>query len=226
MRRVLIARMNANEDALDEFHDWYNNQHMEGASAITGFGTNHRRYEALAIEGRYWNYRPDPRFTAIYDLEGSDLENAINSDEYKAWSGDFLERWRDRTTDEVSIICDQIFGDEGSIEYQTVLIAQMNVQPDSEEEFNNWYNDEHIPQASQIGGFGSDHRRFRALEVKGKYWHYRPVPKYTALYEIEAGANIEEAINSDEYRAWSGDFLARWRDRTSGEVSTICKRIY
>jgi hypothetical protein len=227
MSRVLIARMNAAPDVHDEFNAWYDGEHMAQASAIPGYGGDHRRYRAEEYEGRYWTYRADPEFTAVYGLQANgDRAASIDSDEYKAWSSDFLARWRARTTDEVSIMCDQIFGADGPLPYERVLIAQMNVDPEHEDEFNRWYEEEHFPQAGEIPGFGTDHRRFRAIELEGKYWHYRPQPLYTAMYEIEPGTDVLEAINSDQYRAWSGDFLARWRDRTSDEVSTMCRRIY
>lgn len=227
MSRVLIARMNADSAVHDEFNAWYDGEHMAQASAIPGYGTHHRRYQAEEYEGRYWTYRRHPEFTAVYALHANgDRTMSIDSDEYKAWSGDFLARWRDRTTDEVSIMCDQVFGQDGALPYERLLIAQMNVLPEHEDEFNRWYNEEHIPQAGEIPGFGSDHRRFRAVELEGRYWHYRPDPLYTALYEIEPDADVLDAINSDEYKAWSGDFLAHWRDRTSDEISTICRRIY
>jgi hypothetical protein len=226
MNRVLIARMNADEDAVDEFHRWYNTQHMEQASSIPGFGSQHRRYEAQAVAGKYWNYKSHPRFTAVYQLlPGGNVLDAINSVEYKAWSGDFLAHWRDRTHDEVSVLCEQIFGIDSSIDYEKVLIAQMNVDPHAEDEFHDWYNNEHIPQASKIPGFGSDHRRFQAFELEGKYWHYRDQPRFTAMYEIHREADFLEAIDSEEYKSWSGDFLSRWRDRTRDEISTLCTRI-
>jgi hypothetical protein len=219
--------MNVHEDSVDEFNQWYDNEHMEQARAIPGFRANHRRYEALTFGGKYWTYRPDPRFTALYELRSeADLQSSIDSDEYAAWSGDFLRRWRARTENEVSIMCEQIFGADAPLDFRLVLIAQMNVDPEREEEFNQWYNEIHIPQAGMIPGFGTDHRRFGSFELRGKHWHYRPNPRYTALYEILPDTDVQEAIDSDEYREWSGDFLARWRTGTSDEVSTICRRIY
>jgi hypothetical protein len=226
LKRYLFARMNCDGEHVDEFNQWYDGPHIQGASEIPGFGTQHRRFQALTIEGKYWTYVPNPEFTAIYEIANDgDVASAINSDEYREWSQDFLAQWRDRTQDENSILVDQIFGDEGPIEYQQVLIAQMDVVPEREEEFNQWYNEVHIPGAGGIPGFGTDHRRFRSYDLEGKYWTYRGKPRYTAMYEVKPDTNILDAINSDEYKEWSGDFLAQWRDGTIGEVSTMCKRV-
>lgn len=227
MNRVLIARMNTNPDLVYEFNSWYDGAHMQQVSQIPGFGAEHRRYQALPFAGRHWTYEANPEFTAVYQLKSEvDLEAAINSDEYRAWSSDFLSQWGKRTSGEVSLLCDQILGQETPLTYEVVLIAQMNVGGEHEDEFNDWYNTEHIPQAGQIPGFGRDHRRFRSLELRGRHWHYRSNPLYTSMYEIDPRANVLDAINSDEYRAWSRDFLDRWRNRTTDEVSTICKRIF
>jgi hypothetical protein len=209
-----------------EFNQWYDGPHIQGASGIPGFATGHRRFKALSVEGQHWTYVPDPEYTAVYEIgDDSDVEAAINSDEYEAWSGDFLAQWRDRTHDEVSILVEQIFGVEGPIDYQQVLIAQMDVVPEREDEFNHWYNEIHIPGAGGIPGFGTDHRRFRSFDLQGKYWDYQGKPRYTAMYELHPDTDIQAAINTDEYKAWSGDFLAQWREGTLGEVSTMCTRI-
>jgi len=51
----------------------------------------------------------------------------------------------------------------------------MNIPPEHEEEFNRWYNTEHIKERVDIPGFFSG-RRYRSLEGE---------PKYFALYELE-----------------------------------------
>lgn len=226
MKRYLMARMNLIADAKEEFDEWYDGPHVQGAGDIPGFGTTHRRFQALPFEGKYWTYGTDPEYTAVYELEAdADLEASIATPEYKEWSGDFLVQWRERTADENSIMVEQIFGSEAPVDYPIVLIAQMNVKPEREDEFNHWYNEIHIPQAGLIPGFGTNHRRFRAFDLSGPHWTYKALPLYTAMYEIQPEGDVLAAINSDEYKAWSGDFLEQWRDGTSDEVSTICRRI-
>lgn len=226
MTDVLIARMNVPHEHEAEFNSWYNGPHLEQASGIPGFGSHHIRYKAAEFDGQYWKYRAWPEYTAIYEIKSdADVGQSIASDQYHRWSGDFLERWRERTSDEVSILCRQIFGPDGPPDYEAVLIAQMNVGREHEDEFHEWYNNVHLPQASAIPGFGSRHRRYEAFEASGPYWDYHANPRFTSLYEIQPNADILTAINSDEYREWSGDFLQRWRERTTDEVSTICFRV-
>lgn len=55
-----------------------------------------------------------------------------------------------------------------------VILVSMDVDPDREDEFNDWYNTEHIPHFRRVPGVISA-RRFRAL---------RGNPAYVALYHV------------------------------------------
>lgn len=61
------------------------------------------------------------------------------------------------------------------VEHGGLLTAWMNIPPEHEEEFNRWYNAEHIKERVDIPGFLSG-RRYRSLDGE---------PKYFALYELE-----------------------------------------
>ena len=56
-----------------------------------------------------------------------------------------------------------------------VILVSMDVDPDREDEFNAWYNTEHIPHFSKVPGVIVA-RRFRALHG---------APGYVALYHVE-----------------------------------------
>jgi hypothetical protein len=56
-----------------------------------------------------------------------------------------------------------------------VILVSMNIEPACEEEFNDWYNTEHIPHFNHLRGVITA-RRFLAL--KGD-------PRYVALYHVE-----------------------------------------
>ena len=61
-----------------------------------------------------------------------------------------------------------------------VILVSMDIDPDREAEFNDWYNTEHIPCLSRIPGVLAA-RRFRAVEDSR-----RGVPAYVALYHVES----------------------------------------
>ena len=56
-----------------------------------------------------------------------------------------------------------------------VILVSMNIDPTREEEFNDWYNTEHIPHFNRLAGVIAA-RRFRAIEGD---------PGYVALYHVE-----------------------------------------
>jgi hypothetical protein len=56
-----------------------------------------------------------------------------------------------------------------------VILVSMNVEASHEDEFNDWYNTEHIPHFNRLPGVVAA-RRFRAIEGN---------PRYVALYHVE-----------------------------------------
>ena len=57
-----------------------------------------------------------------------------------------------------------------------VILVSMNVDSSREEEFNDWYDMEHIPHFNRLAGVITA-RRFRAIEGN---------PRYVALYHVES----------------------------------------
>jgi len=225
MNRVLFARMNADPAYLEDFNQWYDGEHMQQASLIPGYGQEHRRYRAQSFDGTDWPYRPHPEYTAVYQFrEDADLPTAINSDQYRAWSGDFLARWRDRTSNEVSVLSEQIAGGEGPVQYDLVLIVQIN--PHDARGFPEWCTRQAIPQASDVPGFGRHHRLFRSLELEGKYWHYQPNPAYTALFEVDLSVDLHTFVESDKLADWRQSVSQQGEATSDYELMTIGRRIY
>jgi hypothetical protein len=74
-----------------------------------------------------------------------------------------------------------------------VVLVSMDVEPTREDEFNDWYDTEHIPHLSRVPGVIMA-RRFRAL---------RGSPRYVALYHVE---------DTDIYatRAWTAANETPW----------------
>ena len=71
----------------------------------------------------------------------------------------------------------------------TILVVMMEVDPEHEEEFNRWYNEEHLPERLEIPGYISA-RRFRLEEGEG-------VLKYLCIWELEDASPLQSA----EYQA-------------------------
>ena len=71
----------------------------------------------------------------------------------------------------------------------TILVVMMDVDPAHEDEFNRWYNDEHLPERLEIPGYVSA-RRFKLEEGEG-------VLRYLCIWELEDGS----PLRSDAYKA-------------------------
>jgi hypothetical protein len=64
-----------------------------------------------------------------------------------------------------------------------LLLVAIDVDPAHEDDFNRWYDEEHLPERLQCEGFLSA-RRYVALEGE---------PKYLALYELEDPGVLDRA---------------------------------
>jgi antibiotic biosynthesis monooxygenase (ABM) superfamily enzyme len=63
-------------------------------------------------------------------------------------------------------------------EAKYLFIVRVDVDPEDEERFNEWYNTEHIPIMTKVPGvLGAN----RYCSIDGS------IPKYTAIYEWERG---------------------------------------
>ena len=71
----------------------------------------------------------------------------------------------------------------------TIMVVMMEVDPEHEEEFNRWYDEEHLPERLEIPGYVSA-RRFKLEEGNG-------VLKYLCIWELEDGSPLQ----SEEYQA-------------------------
>jgi len=72
----------------------------------------------------------------------------------------------------------------------------MDIDPEHEDDFNRWYDDEHVPERMAIPGFLTG-RRYRAIEGG---------PKYLAIYEMES----PEVLDSPAYKYASGQGRSEW----------------
>ncbi|MEA2731351.1 MAG: hypothetical protein QOF70_5826, partial [Acetobacteraceae bacterium] len=157
---------NAHED---EFHDWYDLEHVPERQRVPGFGLCER-----------WISVANPKqAVATYDLESLAV---LSSDPYKAIAFENLSVWSKR----VGPMCKRLIRFDGE---QTLpgnadsppaagglLVNAMNVAPEHDAEFNEWYDHEHIPALAAVPGVLSA-RRFR--DPKGTH-------RYLALYHVKA----------------------------------------
>src|SRR6266702_3205439 len=135
---ILIAAMDFSAAPEDEFHDWYDLEHIPERLAIPGF-----------LNAQRWIAVDNPKISlATYDL---DEVGVLQSPPYLAIAGANSSPWTKRTgrfrKSLMRFEGTQLFpGDKTAPEgAAALLLVSMNVAPEHESEFNEWYNTEHVP---------------------------------------------------------------------------------
>jgi len=201
---ILIAAMNIGNAAEDEFHDWYDSEHLPERQRVTGFLLCQR-----------WIGADDPKVSgATYDL---DTAGVLQSPGYLAIGGVNLSPWSKRVTRRVERLL-RFEGEQtlpGDLlpppDAGALLLNAMNVDPVAEADFNAWYDEEHIPALAAVPGVLCA-RRFRATASNRRY---------VALYhltgpEVQQSAAWKSAVDTD----WSRRMRPHFRDR----LRLVCKR--
>ena len=142
---MLIAAMNIANAAEDEFHDWYDTEHLPERQRVPGFLVCQR-----------WIGADDRKISiATYDLDNVAV---LQSPGYLAIGGANLSPWSKRVTSRVERLMrfegDQILpGDRLPPDNAGgFLINAMNVDPAAEAEFNEWYDNGAHPGARRGSG--------------------------------------------------------------------------
>jgi hypothetical protein len=186
---LLIAAFNYANVNEDEFHDWYDLEHIPERQAVSGFGNCERWIGA----------ENSSESIATYDL---DTIEVLRSDAYRAIAYGNLSPWSKRVTGK----CDRILRFEGvqilpgEEESPTgaggLLVFAVNVAANFKNDFNSWYTQEHIPALLEVPGVLSA-RRFMGTE--GSH-------QYIAVYHLDA----PEVTKSE---AWSKAIDTPWSSR-------------
>jgi hypothetical protein len=193
---ILLVAFDFSNAHEDEFHDWYDLEHVPERQRVAGFGLCER-----------WLSVTNPKqAVASYDLDSLAV---LSSDAYKAIAGENLSVWSKR----VGPMCTRLIRFDGEqtlpgnadspVGAGGLLVNAMNVAAEHEAEFNEWYDHEHIPALAAVPGVLSA-RRFR--DPKGTH-------RYLALYhvtspEVTMGPDWKNAASS----AWTERLRPHFRD--------------
>jgi hypothetical protein len=201
---TLIAAMNMAQVAEDEFQDWYDTEHLPERQRVPGFRTCER-----------WIGASDRKVSvATYDLENVAV---LKSPAYLAIGGENLSPWSRRVTARVERLMrfegDQILpGDQlPPSSAGGLLLNAMNIAPELEAEFNEWYDKEHIPALGAVPGVLCA-RRFRGTSGNRKY---------VALYHLAT----PEVVESAEWKeARQSDWTSRLQPHFRDHLRLVCRR--
>lgn len=186
----------------EEFNAWYDTEHMAERLSIPGF-----------ISARRWQRDCKPgegKYLATYELTAPGV---LETPEYLAHVGENFTPWSRRCLGAANVFrrwaCEQIVPGNRSPDEKAgaLFMACGDVPAAHEEEFNRWYDIEHLPLLLQVPGvLGA--RRFRALSGS---------PRYVALYDL----SDPEAPN---HPAWQSAVTTEWTRRID-ELTAGCEWI-
>ena len=169
---VLVAGFDFSPVDEDEFNDWYDTEHMPERLAVPGFGNCER-----------WLGAENPKISiATYDL---DTLAVLESEPYRKIGGQNLSPWSKRMTSRSKRVCrfeaEQLPPGRRAAPRGAggMLLFAMNAAPEAEQDFNAWYDEEHIPALAAVPGCLSA-RRFRIVRAVSE-----GNQRYLAVYHLE-----------------------------------------
>ena len=180
----------------DEFHDWYDLEHVPERQRVPGFGAC----------DRWISTTNSKHAVASYEL---DSVAVLQSAPYRAIAGENLSVWSKR----VAPMCKRLIrfdgeqimpGDQAAPTGAAgLLVNAMNVDPEHESEFNEWYDHEHIPALAAVPG-SLCARRFR--DSSGTH-------RYLALYHLASpNVPLTDAWKQAAGTAWTERLRPHFRD--------------
>lgn len=201
---MLVAAFDSSPVPQDEYDDWYDTEHIPDRRKVPGFLTLER-----------WVSIDHPRHTvATYDLEHPDV----------LWSAPYLAIARESSTPWTRRItgrCHQLLrfegrqtlpGREAGVESAGILVLNaMNCAPEAEDEFNAWYDTEHIPQLAAVSGCVSA-RRFVAIAS---------TRKFLALYHVTA---LDVVLGEAWKKAVETPWTMKVRPHMRDHLRMVCRR--
>jgi hypothetical protein len=165
---LLLAMMDIPAEVEADFNHWYDTEHIPERLAVPGF-RGARRYKA--VEG-------GPAYQALYELDSLDvLDTAeykrlatINSEGTRRIVPQFQNMFRGVYRE----IATEVPETAAPEKVGAVLLVGLSVPVEHEEEFNAWYNTEHLPYLAAVPGVLRA-RRFEPTDGS---------KKYLAVYEL------------------------------------------
>ena len=217
-RGLLVAAFDFSTAHADEFHDWYDLEHIPERKAVPGFGACER-----------WLGDEQPALSvATYDLDSVDV---LRSKAYASIAYGNLSVWSKRVT----AMCKRVLRFEGTQigpgdgaapgGAGALLLNAMNVAPEAEDDFNAWYDEEHLPALAAVpGAFAA--RRYRSTAAgacSGEVVAGSPTRtgaknegthRYVAIYHLASPDVARSAAwNAAVHTPWTARVRPHFRDR-------------
>jgi hypothetical protein len=198
-----MAKLDPPENREAEYNKWYQNTHIAQRLAIPGF-LYARRFKIIEGAPKGLFVPGEANHLTLYDLADT---RVLKEEQYRQLSQkeaslppDSFEVITPKLPKFARGVYEQIYPTQG--EYtppatKFVFLIGHEVPRNRQQEFNAWYNTEHIPTIMQVPGFVTA-RRFILAEREFPQWlgPGGSLPKYLTLYDIES----EHIFETEEFK--------------------------
>ncbi len=207
---LLMIRSEPEEGWEKEFHRWYNLEHLRTLLTLPEFIWA-RRY--VSIEGPML-----PKYSALYGLNSPNVFETESYIKARDTEGtiEIRPHIRNVTRNVYKLIYpevayDKLQGKETS--HNVLLVVRMEPEEEWEEEFQRWYNEEHVRSLCSVPGFLSG---ARYVSIDGE-------PRFMAIYEVE---NYGVLQTEDYVKARDTEWTLRVRPHFRKQTRNIYLKIY
>ena len=190
-----------------DFNRWYDEEHLLERANVPGF-LNARRYRSP---------QGSPRYLALYDLVDAEV---LRSEAYRKvsdnptpWTQRLRPHFQNFVRNEYVLLLS--LGTSPAQASPYVLTVRLGIGAEHEEEFNDWYNTDHLPALASVPGVVRA-RRYRATVGS---------PRYLAVYELaHAEVHSSEAWRKAADSPWTLRMRRLYRD-LAGNLGQLVKAI-
>lgn len=215
---LLAVQANVAPEEEAAFNDWYAT-HVPHLLQVPGYLWG-RRYQAVFGSIRYLALYAIADRSWLPALLGAETNRrpAIVNAEFERFGR--LRGLRDVTINVYEQISGPPFAPLLLERDYCLSLVQMEPRPETEAEFNRWYDASHVPALLRVPGYVSG-MRFRLVDAPELAW-LNMRPRYLALYEIWDEASVPRIAvpeqMSPEARAELANFQAQGLPLVQGEV--------
>ena len=184
---LITVRLDVAAEHVAEFNDWYRLEHVPHLTALPGF-VRTRRYRC-----EKWNAdnAPDIRYLAWYETVDETIEAAQDFQHIVVHPTPWSQRMRTLYGDKrermnFKLMCEVGRQDAGDAPW--MYIVHTDIPDHIVDEYNAWYDSEHLPRCAGIPGVLRA-RRYMSTGIRGGV---SDGPKYLTAYEM-TGADVWES---------------------------------
>ena len=203
-RALLMVRSDTRPEIETGWNNWYHTEHIPSRLNIPGFLSGRR---SVAVKG-------EPKYLSVYDLTSVDV---LTSEAYTKLREkeanpppESFETINRAQPNFARGIYEQIYPEQEDYQIpdtKFIHVVGHDVPSDKEDEFNAWYNTEHVPGILQVPGFVAA-RRFKSVgtQLPPAAGGFSSSPKYLTIYDLES----TDAYQTDEFAAMDGSPWTAW----------------